>query len=135
MSIKRPRVLLSGGLCKIVDELKRDESLRDFVLEYIPDVRQVVSMLPQIGEAYSLVFLSSDCENTDQLLAGLSPFSFGEDRSFILLSMSVDSREDLSSLLGNMSILTLVPKPLSAEFVACFLRVFVLGGPWNRQHG
>jgi len=131
MSTKHPRILVSGRLCKIVEELRRDESLREFVIEYIPDVKQAVSMLPQIGEAYRLIFLSSDNDDTDELLAGLSPFSKA-DRSFILLSMSMESREDLSRLLGNLSILTLVPKPLTAEFLACFLRVFGNGGPWNR---
>ena len=131
MSRLRPRVLLSGKLSKVVEELRRDESLRDFIIEYIPDVRHVVSMLPQIWEAYSLVFLSSDCDSTDQLLAGLAPFSQA-DRSFILLSMSFDSREDVSRLLGNMSILTIVSKPLTPQILSCFLRVFGLGGLWNR---
>ena len=131
MSRLRPRVLLSGKLSKVVEDLRRDESLRDFIIEYIPDVRHVVSMLPQIWEAYSLVFLSSDCDSTDQLLAGLAPFSQA-DRSFILLSMSFDSREDVSRLLGNMSILTIVSKPLTPQILSCFLRVFGLGGPWNR---
>ena len=132
MSEHKPRILISGRMDKIVDELSRDESLKGFVLEYIPDVKHVVSMLPQIGDAYTLVFLSSDSNNTDQLLAGLTPFS-KSSRNFLFISLSVGSQEDISRLLSNPAILSMVPKPLSSEVLARLFCVFGNDGPWSRM--
>jgi hypothetical protein len=131
MSDHRPRILISGRCDKIVRELQQDESLNEFILEYIPDVKHVVGMIPQIGAAYALIFLSSDSDDTDQLLAGMTPFTQSR-RSFLMLSLSVDSKEDISQLLLNPSILTLMPKPISAANLGNTFRVFGIGGPWNR---
>jgi hypothetical protein len=131
MSDHRPRILISGRCDKIVRELQVDESLKEFILEYIPDVKHVVGMIPQIGAAYKLIFLSSDSDDTDQLLAGMTPFT-QSPRSFILISLSVESKEDIARLLENGSILSMVNKPLDAKNIACFFTVFAAGGPWNR---
>jgi len=131
MPKNRPRILVSGRLNKIVDELLSIESLKDFVIEYIPDVQHVLSMLPQIGEAYRIVFLSSDSDKVDQLLSSIRAFG-GGPRSFLLISLSVGSKEDIPRLLSNPSILSLVPKPLSSEILSKFFYVFGHGGPWNR---
>ena len=131
MSDRRPRILISGRCDKIVRELQSDETLNEFILEYIPDVKHVVSMVPQIGSAYALIFLSSDSDDTDQLLAGMAPFT-QSPRSFIMLSLSIDSKEDVSRLLLNPSILSLVPKPLNSGVLGGFFRVFGISGPWNR---
>jgi hypothetical protein len=114
-----------------VKELQLDESLNEFILEYIPDVRHVVGMIPQIGAAYSLIFLSSDSDGTDQLLAGMAPFTQSR-RSFILISLSLNSKEDVPRLLENPSILSLMPKPINAANLGNTFRVFGMGGPWIR---
>jgi len=131
MSLDRPRILISGRCDKIVRELQSDETLKEFILEHIPSVRRVVSMIPQIGAAYSLIFLSSDSDDEDQLLAGMAPFTQAK-RSFLLVSLSIDSKEDPADLLENPTILSMVPKPLNSSNLGGFFRIFGISGPWNR---
>ena len=131
MSDHRLRILISGRCDKIVRELQCDESLNEFILEYIPDVKHVVGMIPQIGAAYALIFLSSDSDDTDQFLAGMAPFTQSR-RSFLLVSLSLNSNEDVPRLLENPSILSLMPKPISTANLGNTFRVFGMGGPWVR---
>lgn len=131
MSDNRPRILISGRCDKLVKELYCDEGLNEFVIDYIPDIKHVIGMLGQVSAAYRLALLSSDTDDTDQLISGMAPFVQSQ-RSFLLVSLSKEYKEDLPRLLDNPAILSLMPKPLNPWIVGKFFRVFGFGGPWNR---